>query len=1385
MLKVTILASLFGSLAMGAGVANGAIAQTEKRDSQIIVEVNRDLNSLTEDGIFNTQEIVKNNIRRYVTSNFSTITSYSHIANAFAISVNSEKIDAIRNVPGVKSVTVNKFHAITESIHTVKSGGDNDEYGGTENISAETMHKSDNTNDGEGTVIAILDNEFYFRAEHKDDKGNTVASWNHKTFSDLGNDVTVAIKGHPTNWASTHAFASAKKAGTLLKNDEDLGKEGSLYFNKKVPFYFDYGGEKESYAVVYNEDLDVSTELTYHGSHVASIAAGNDPDYKGIAPKAQLVCMKVFTTTKATDLGKQLGGGTSTGAYDMPILNALEDCITLGVDGINMSLGSNLNDFDSDTITVRKLKELADAGILTSISAGNSGKTSYATTGGYANWTSNMVETGILSGYSNNASATTVASGQPTKLFYEAAFDMDGKIVAYDDQIVNREYYDTEYEKEYKMADLVEQLGTDKLPWVYVPGFGTASDYTGLEVDGKIAVVNRGSTSFADKYAVAKSQRAIALVVINNDPTSTDFNFRMSFGDDFRPSMPCALVLYKDREEFSSRKSGIITLIEKQLVENEKAYSVSTFSSDGATFDLDLKPEITAPGDLIKGAVPPQKKEDRTEDRRYGVYEFLSGTSMSAPNYAGAQSVVLSKEAKDHYDRLATLTDKSEVNKENKAYTAFRKTVDLRLGSTAVPMYDLDKDDNGNIIRGSLTSPRRQGAGMVDLGAAYNTDVYFEGIDVNGQSTGKSKIALRNNADINRGVINDIHFVGYNDSKSPVTFSVTLTVMRPEIVSANDIVTKEYNNCGEVDAISSFPGHVYYIKNAVEGNPPTRYESFGTANHNDVFNVTRDIEYYATAEDCLAGEKTVIKKNRYYNAGDDKAPNWQPLPGKDYQSTKDVVIAEIELADITVNPGKGRIDLVTKSNSSELFKLDGQEKNTVDSFFEYGTYLEGFISFTNKANNSGQPNLSLPFMGFYGGPDKDYGDAPVFEPFSFEKDSRTVYPSDLVNDIGRSLIGKDKIDVQSMWVAGYVKDGEGVNTDEILLNDNNFANLSGFHMLGKDPETDAYYDNAKDNLYVGSSYATNTMIIQQFMLRSVANNYFTITNGKGEVVYKSALEDMLFGADDFGRYALFKSHIDDNYLGAGYLSHKAYAIVPLYDDHGVAFPSGDYEFKFNYLLAGTGEWVSYSYTLHIDSDAPIVTSVTDSGDKLSINIKESNLVSMAVDKDTVDISTLTKVDDNNYRFEISKDDVEKYLAARFNYAQGSGRLFLKLMDRAYGEMGVIIRFGETEDGDYNFADYTLVEHHSLKLSNDFQYDGSTATVVNYNSSTGQETPVTDLEGSVLVSHGPVQEKQPETQKGCGGNVVTTSVTLSSVALVTILALAISKIKRKKVLGGKD
>lgn len=1400
MKKLGLLLCATGAMVLaGCGAIASQLKDLPERDARVIVEVNKKLNKLDANETKKAQAAVYENIKQAATSNIRMIGNYTVLNNAFVLEVNSNDIESIKSVPGVKSVTVDRLHWEREinndSYITLDGGNANDAVDESKNISAETMHLPEDNNEGEGTIVAILDNEFHFRAETKVN-GVTIPEWHHEVFDPLASDVAVRytfddIKGTVGLVASRNKI---KKAG----------QEGSLYLNNKVPFYYDYGGYSKVYGKRGPLQHDVHSDLSYHGSHVSSITAANAPTYKGIAPKAQLALMKVFTDYDAKGIGEKIGLSNRTGAYDTSILDALEDCIKLKVDGINMSLGSDLDDFDSESITLKTLTRLAKGdpengipAILTSISAGNSGKSSYSSTGAYANWMPESVETGIMSSYANNAAVMTIASGHPTKIFYENAFVAGNKNIAFEDQIVNRPGLDDDYDKEFRIKEVFPQDGegnpTGTVDWVYVPGFGTSADYKNLNVEGKIAVVNRGSTAFADKYAVAADKGAIALVIINNDPTASSFNFRCSFGDGFNPTMPCALVLFKDKAFFESAESGSFGIINKQVSDNPAKYTVSEFSTDGATFDLDLKPEITAPGDNIRGAVPEHAMTNLTKEEReamkYKCYQYLSGTSMSAPNNAGAQAVVLSEVTAPIY-QAAKAAGRKLTNEELAQINTYRETVNMRMMSTADPMKDYTANPEDKVETFSVTSPRIQGAGMVDLNGALNTKVYLEGKDLAGNPIGKAKIALRNNADIARGDIK-LSFLAHNESEETKNYDVTLTVMRPAIAKPNDIVTKEYNFKGTVDSIEMFSGMRYYDKDLEKMMTAT-----GKVAYKDAVKADKDIEYYASQEDYEADQaavaaggketrKTVIKKGYYYNSAT-TGVFWEPLPSYTAQSVKDVEIAKITGQQVSVAPGTSTITI-------NPYSLTETQKKEILDVYENGCMIEGFVTLKDKAANG--VDLSIPYLGFYSGtdknPDASYRTVPVAEPFNFEKDPTKVYPSYLANDIAKSLVGKDKANMESMIVAGYAEAPQKINIDKVLENDLAFDGLTGFYKVGTDPLDNEYTSEPSKDIYIGSEN-TNTMIIQQFMLRSVNDNYFTIKDkATGKAIYTSALEDMLFG-DTADRWALYKSHVDAGYLSAGYVAHRAYAIVPLFDETtGEKFASGEYELTFNYQLAYDKSWVSNSYTIHIDSDAPVVKSVSQyklvGEDRVRIYLDDVKLSYGVIGYNRVDLQY-----DNEkklYYIDESKEFVDECIE-EISEGLANKRLFIGATDFARGRTGCIVHFKDFDDF---MAGADMVQGTGLSVNHDFTLaaDNKVSFV---NTNTGASEKIKgDVRLTKFAATGPANTPAPTNpsqtvvipeataaKSGCNGALATLSLTIAIPALMGASLLILKKRKE----GGK-
>ena len=1016
--------------------------KAEVRDATIIVKMKGDVENVPYNTLMTKQNRLLNDISNNVTSNYRVVDRYSHIFNGFVLQVPSAYVSSIRYLNGVDKVNYNNIIAEESSMN------DGVRYEITLNTtnktaSAETMAKPDDTNEGSGTFVAILDNGFYIQTA--EDGTQTF----HNVFSPLEDQHVVVTKD------SLRTKIDAAE-GFHGKYDDDH----STYYNNKVPFYYDYGGDTQG---VVSPDFDVYAEGQDHGTHVASIAGGNaGEEYEGIAPKSQMALMKVFTTYMS-------GQSYKSGAYNEAILNALEDCLILGVDSINMSLGSNLNDFDDNSILEQTIQELNNRGTFVNVAAGNDGKAQYSGTV-YRYWQKDMVESNIISTHANNLSAMTVASSQADSQFYGEAFTLDGQNIQYHDEVTN--YNSTsgkvEYNPERHLMDLYVDGGNNVIDFVYTGGIGKAEEYDGKDVTGKLAVVNRGDITFREKVDNATAAGATAVAIINNS-NETEFSIRMSFSKDsdatpYTPAIPVIFILNKDKAAFENSTSNKIELLKNVSLPNPNKRQVSDYSSDGMKYDLSIKPEITTPGENIKGAVLGAVDK----------YESMSGTSMATPNYAGAVALMISNHLGDNN---------------------YRKTINSRLMSTAEPLKDNTPDK-------VFTSVRRQGAGLVNLDAAINSEVYLDGIDATGARLNKAKIELFNNDKIKEGKI-DLSFKAINEGNSPVTYTAKTYLLAPALDEYSEEVYPEF-----------------------------------------------------------AGQK--------------------------FQTTNEQLV-EVFTDTVNVPVGETVINLPEHG-------LSANKKAALDADFESGCILEGFVIL----EATGSYQLSIPFLGYYG----DLAKVSPVEPFDFERanDSK-IYNSDILNYLITKSIGSTdsgdytKADYTSRIVTGYWSDTSKVSVSKALIyNTSGITSMTDGNgdrvkSVGMNPYTGTFDPNA---LFVGNNGSANTIIIQQFVNRSVANNTLTLTNkATNEVVLTDHMFDNLMGSSSDPvtgerSYPLYKSHFDSSYYDAGYMAHRAYSIIGLYKTENgkqVNYPDGEYEMKFSYQLAA-GTTYEVSYTLTIESNIP-------------------------------------------------------------------------------------------------------------------------------------------------------------------------------------------------------
>ena len=144
-------------------------------------------------------------------------------------------------------------------------------------------------------------------------------------------------------------------------------------------------------------------------------------------------------------------------------------------------------------------------------------------------------------------------------------------------------------------------------------------------------------------------------------------------------------------EKLAAAGTGIIRVSKSQVA----GPFMSDFSSWGPTSDLKIKPEITAHGGEIYSAVPGQ------------AYDRLSGTSMAAPNQAGAAALIR------QYVKYSEVFGASE-EMESKPVEVTKLVNQLMMSTTDIVL-------NKN---GVAYSVRKQGAGLVNIMNAYTSASY-------------------------------------------------------------------------------------------------------------------------------------------------------------------------------------------------------------------------------------------------------------------------------------------------------------------------------------------------------------------------------------------------------------------------------------------------------------------------------------------------------------------------------------------------------------------------------------------------------------------------------------------------------------------------------------
>ncbi|HEM3670294.1 TPA: S8 family serine peptidase [Streptococcus suis] len=490
---------------------------------------------------------------------------------------------------------------------------------------------------GEGTVVAIIDSGL-----------------------DVDHDVLHISDLSTAKYKSEKEIEAAKEAAGITYGE---------WFNDKVVFGYNY--------------VDVNTVLKEedkrsHGMHVTSIATGNPTQpvagqlMYGVAPEAQVMFMRVFSDLKAT---------TGAALY----VKAIEDAVKLGADSINLSLGgANGSVVNMNENVTAAIEAARRAGVSVVIAAGNDGTFG----SGHSNPSADYPDYGLVGAPSTARDAISVASYNNTTVGSKVI-----NIIGLENN-ADLNYGKSSFDNPEK-SPVPFEIGKE-YEYVYA-GIGQASDFDGLDLTGKLALIKRGTITFSEKVANATAAGAVGVVIFNSRPGEANVSMQL---DDTAIAIPSVFIPLEFGEALAANSYKIAFNNETDIRPNPEAGLLSDFSSWGLSADGELKPDLAAPGGAIYAAINDND------------YANMQGTSMASPHVAGAAVLVKQylqatyptkspQEIEALVKHLLMSTAKAHVNKETTAYT----------------------------------SPRQQGAGIIDTAAAISTGLYLTGEDGYGSIT--------------------------------------------------------------------------------------------------------------------------------------------------------------------------------------------------------------------------------------------------------------------------------------------------------------------------------------------------------------------------------------------------------------------------------------------------------------------------------------------------------------------------------------------------------------------------------------------------------------------------------------------------------------------------
>jgi minor extracellular serine protease Vpr len=376
--------------------------------------------------------------------------------------------------------------------------------------------------------------------------------------------------------------------------------------------------------------LPLDRQASFHGTHVAGIAAGNAgttaspgrdhptvQNLSGVAPKAWLGNYRVF------NVPAPLVGGDF--AETPQIVAAFESAVADGMNVINFSGGGPESDPAQDAM-IPVVRNVAAAGVVPVIAAGNDRNDfGMGTVGSPGSAPDAITVAAVTSDHYFGQLLTVLSPTLQGSQSFPVAPSSDGVPASWSTMPQT-------------VVDVSTLKGSNGRQLC-----GPRSDPEQLKASlpkgsltGKIALVERGSCSFLSKAFRAVSAGAIGMLVVDNragDPEPVPIAL----------GFPMAMISDLDGQHLFSAMAtsggqARITIGQTVLeIQTGRSGVITDFSSAGPTdFGHLLKPDISAPGAQILSSTLP-------EFTGGSPWLVLDGTSMATPHIAGSAALLLQR----------------------------------------------------------------------------------------------------------------------------------------------------------------------------------------------------------------------------------------------------------------------------------------------------------------------------------------------------------------------------------------------------------------------------------------------------------------------------------------------------------------------------------------------------------------------------------------------------------------------------------------------------------------------------------------------------------------------------------------------------------------------